>query len=73
MKALPFLQKAAALLCLSLFVNEDNLAGENGHGRPMPDHRVDALESLPSSLFQTLYHWSQGQHPPPLQCSPYLS
>lgn len=43
-----FPQKAPALFSLSSSMGEDNMAGENGHGGPMPDHSVDVLE--PPSL-----------------------
>jgi len=43
MKALPILLPSEGS-SLSLSRGKDNMAGANGHGGPMPDHRVDVLE-----------------------------
>lgn len=42
---------------LSLLMSEDNMAGEDRHGRPMPDRHVNVLSLSSLSLSQ-----SQGQH-----------
>lgn len=45
--------ECSSIFGLSLSVGED-MAGENGHGGSVPDHRVDVLE--PPSLSPSLYH-----------------
>lgn len=52
MKALHMVlpSECSSIFGLSLSVGED-MAGENGHGGSVPDHRVDVLEPPSLSLF----------------------